>query len=142
MLRASTAAAISHQAVHVRRTFRPETYPVFAGNVGGRFCSTEEIPGHIARGLELQPSFNGHSARKRQGWEHRFAKGNYLGEPRHTQIGHSIEPVVKLLLGILYIFRGERLSSQLMPRQSTIYSDVALCALMAVSYAWQFFSFQ
>jgi hypothetical protein len=49
MLRASTAAAISHQAVHVHRTFRPETYPVFACNVGGRFCSTEEFPGAIRR---------------------------------------------------------------------------------------------
>ena len=86
MLRASTAAAISHQAVHVHRTFRPETYPVFAGNVGGRFCSTEEFPGDIAHGLQQQPSFNGHSARKRQGREHRFVKGNYLGEPSHTQI--------------------------------------------------------
>ena len=48
--------------------------------------SVETWEGHITRGLELRPSFNGHSARKPQGREQRFVKGYYLGEPRHTQI--------------------------------------------------------
>jgi len=77
---------VTRDPVHVRRTFRPESYAVFGGNVGGRFCDAEEFRGHITRGLELRPSFNGHSARKPQGREQRFVKGYYLGEPRHTQI--------------------------------------------------------
>ena len=56
------------------------------------YCLTSSLhrtpakPAIARKGISQQPSFNGHSARKRQGREHRFVKGNYLGEPSHTQI--------------------------------------------------------
>jgi hypothetical protein len=84
MLRAPTRAAIS--ATLSTSAGLSTRKAILFSYVGGRFCDTEEFRGHIARGLELQPSFDGHFARKPQGREQRFVKANYLGESRHTQI--------------------------------------------------------
>jgi hypothetical protein len=72
--------------VHVCRALSPESYPVLIANVSGRFCDAEKLSDDAIRRLELQPSFNRHSARKSQGWEYCLVKRSHLGKSGHSQV--------------------------------------------------------
>jgi len=55
-------------SIHARKAFRPKRYPVFVGDMCWRLRNAKKLRSRFASGFKLQPSFDGYSLGKTQGW--------------------------------------------------------------------------